>query len=45
MEAYGCLALRNLSKETQQNAPILGRGGDLFCYKALLNLFGYQETI
>lgn len=44
MKAYGCLVLLNLSVETWQNAPILGREGDLFYYKALLNLFGYQEA-
>lgn len=44
MKANRCLVLLNLSVETWQNAPILGREGDLFCYKALLNLFGYQEA-
>lgn len=44
MKAYGCLVLWNLSIETWRNAPILGREGDLFCYKALLNFFGYQEA-
>lgn len=35
----------NLSSETWQSAPVLGREGDLFLCKALLSLFGYQTEL